>query len=155
MNFPSDIALPPARKALWRSMKLGYQAEPWLLVIAFAIVIGAAVPDALFALWLKLLAQGIADDSRSLLIAGCAGLGGSAAGSWLLKVAGERVQRKFQDRATITLESHVARCKRPSRRSSTRSGPNTWTASPSSATRSSPSATSTALSSQPSASSSA
>src|SRR5439155_22846502 len=36
-------------------------------------------------------------------------LGVSAAGTWLLRTVSTRVQRRFRDRVTIVLESHVAR----------------------------------------------
>ena len=37
------------------------------------------------------------------------GLGVSAVGTWFLRVTSDRVQRRFRDRLTIALESHVAR----------------------------------------------
>ena len=58
-SSPDAADLPPALKSLWRSVKLGYQAEPLLLVVSAGLALGAAVPDALFALWLKLLADGV------------------------------------------------------------------------------------------------
>src|SRR3989440_9963183 len=36
------------------------------------------------------------------------GLGTSATGTWFLRVISERTQRRFRDRLTIALESHVA-----------------------------------------------
>ena len=48
--------LPPGLQSMWRLVKLGYSAEPKLLVFAFAMVLFAALPDALLALWLALLA---------------------------------------------------------------------------------------------------
>src|SRR5205807_416222 len=37
------------------------------------------------------------------------GLGVSAAATWLLRTVSTRVQRRFRDRVTVALESHVAR----------------------------------------------
>jgi ATP-binding cassette subfamily B protein len=62
-----------------------------------------------------------------------------------------RVQRRFRDKVTIALEAHVARLQAGSPPSPTRSGPNTSTASPSCATRSSCSTTCTCRSSRPAA----
>jgi ATP-binding cassette, subfamily B, bacterial len=108
----SDAAhhgLPPSLSSMWRLVKLGYRAEPMLLVFAFGMVLLAALPDALLALWLKLIAQGVLDDDRTLVYIAAAGLGVSATATWFLKVVGDRAQRRFRDRVTIFLESHVAR----------------------------------------------
>ena len=42
--------LPPGLSSMWRLVKLGYRAEPRLLVFAFGMVLFAALPDALLAL---------------------------------------------------------------------------------------------------------
>jgi ATP-binding cassette subfamily B protein len=101
--------MPSGVSSMWRLVKLGYRAEPRLLVFAFGMVLVAALPDALLALWLKLIAQGVVDDKRSLVYIAAAGLGVSATATWFLKVVGDRAQRRFRDRVTIFLESHVAR----------------------------------------------
>src|SRR5690606_22752235 len=66
-------------------------------------------PDSLFALWLMLLADGVARDSPARLITGCVGLAGSAVGSWLLMTLASRLQRTFRMRVGASLEAHVAR----------------------------------------------
>ena len=101
--------LPPGLQSMWRLVKLGYSAEPKLLVFAFAMVVFAALPDALLALWLALLAQGVEDNDRTVLMIAAAGIGLSAVATWFLRVVGDRTQRRFRDRVTIFLESHVAR----------------------------------------------
>jgi ATP-binding cassette, subfamily B, bacterial len=101
--------LPPALPSLWHSLQLGYQAEPKLLVVSFLLTIAAALPDALFALWLKLLAEGVLSHHRGEVLASAAGLGVSATAGWFLRVVSDRVQRRFCDRAAISLEAHVAR----------------------------------------------
>jgi len=50
--------LPPALPAMWRALKRGYEAAPLLLSVAFGLALAAALPDALLALWFKLLADG-------------------------------------------------------------------------------------------------
>jgi ATP-binding cassette subfamily B protein len=94
---------------MWRALKRGYESEPRLLVVAFGLSLLAAVPDALMALWLKILADGVLRGERGLAIAAAMGLGASAAGTWFLRVISDRTQRRFRDRVTIALESHVAK----------------------------------------------
>jgi len=101
--------LPKAAPAMWRALKRGYQAEPLLLLVAFGLSLLAALPDALMALWLKLLADGVLGGNGRLLIGAAVGLGVSATATWFLRVISDRTQRRFRDRVTIALESHVAR----------------------------------------------
>src|SRR5436309_9489157 len=106
---PRADDLPPALPAMWRALKRGYQAEPRLLVVAFGLSLLAALPDALLALWLELLADGVLGGERRLATTAAIGLGVSAAATWFLRVVSDRTQRRFRDRVTIALESHVAR----------------------------------------------
>src|SRR5581483_10402610 len=46
--------------------------------------------------------------NRRLLMGAAMGLGVSADGTWFLRVISDRMQRRFRDRLTIALESHVA-----------------------------------------------
>jgi ATP-binding cassette subfamily B protein len=101
--------LPPAIPAMWRAMKRGYEAEPLLLVVAFGLSLLAALPDALLAVWLKLLADGVMGHHRGLVIASAVGLGASVTATWFLGVVSTRMQRRFRERLTIALEAHVAR----------------------------------------------
>src|SRR5881296_2508465 len=101
--------LPPALPAMWRALKRGYQAEPLLLSVAFGLSLLAALPDALMALWLKLLADGVLGGNEPRVMGAAVGLGVSAAATWFLRVVSDRTQRRFRDRVTIALESHVAR----------------------------------------------
>jgi len=94
---------------MWRALTRGYEAEPRLLTVAFALSLLAALPDALLALWLKLLADGVLDGRRGQVLAASVGLGVSAVATWFLRVVSTRTQRRFRDRVTIALESHVAR----------------------------------------------
>ncbi len=98
----STNGLPPALRSMWRALQRGYEAEPMLLSVSLGLSLLAALPDALFALWLKLLADG-------MLVAAAVGLGVSAAATWFLRVISDRIQRRFRDRVGIALESHVAR----------------------------------------------
>src|SRR5437016_6078297 len=106
-SSPDD--LPPGLASMWRLCKLGYKHEPRLLVAAFVLSLLAALPDALLALWLKLLGAGVLAHDRGLLLTAAIGLGVSATATWFLRTISTRVQRRFRDRVTITLEAHVAR----------------------------------------------
>src|SRR6202158_4951818 len=101
--------LPPVLSSMWRLCKLGYRHEPRLMLAAFALAQLAALPDALLALWLMLLAEGVLDHRPALVRAAAVGLGVSATATWFLRTVSTRVQRRFRDKVTIALESHVAR----------------------------------------------
>jgi ATP-binding cassette subfamily B protein len=101
--------LPPALSSMWRLCKLGYRQEPRLMVAAFVLSQLAALPDALLALWLMLLGNGLLQHRPAMVRAAAIGLGVSAMLTWFLRTAGTRVQRRFRDKVTIALESHVAR----------------------------------------------
>jgi len=100
--------MPGAWSSLWRALQRGYRAEPLLLPVAFGMSLLAALPDALLALWLKLLADAVTSGQRRRVIGAALGLATSAAGTWFLRVISDRMQRRFRDRLTIALESHVA-----------------------------------------------
>ena len=101
--------LPPALPSMWRALRRGYEAEPLLISVSFGLALLAALPDALIALWLKLLADGVLGARRELVLGAAAGLGVSAVASWFLRLVSDRTQRRFRDKVTIALESHVAR----------------------------------------------
>jgi ATP-binding cassette, subfamily B, bacterial len=101
--------LPPALSSMWRLCKLGYRHEPRLMVAAFGLSQLAALPDALLALWLMLLGKGVLEHRPGMVQGAAIGLGISTAATWFLRTVSTRVQRRFRDRVTIALESHVAR----------------------------------------------
>ncbi len=101
--------LPPALRSMWRLCKLGYRHEPRLMLASFVLSQLAALPDALLALWLMLLGKGVLEHRPGMLRGAAIGLGVSAAATWFLRTISTRVQRRFRDKVTIALESHVAR----------------------------------------------
>jgi ATP-binding cassette subfamily B protein len=101
--------LPPALSSMWRLCRLGYRHEPRLMRAAFVLSQAAAVPDALLALWLMLLGNGVIQNRPGLVRAAALGLGASVVATWFLRTVSTRVQRRFRDKVTIALESHVAR----------------------------------------------
>ncbi len=105
---PAIEPLPPAMSSMWRLCKLGYRDQPGLMVASFVISQLAALPDALLALWLMLLGKGVMQHSSALVRWAAVGLALSTAGTWFLRTVSTRIQRRFRDKVTIALESHVA-----------------------------------------------
>src|SRR6202167_2562547 len=101
--------LPPALASMWRLCKLGYRSEPRMMVAAFVLSQLAALPDALLALWLMLLGKGVLEHRPGMVQGAAIGLGVSVAATWFLRTVSTRVQRRFRDKVTVALESHVAR----------------------------------------------
>src|SRR5579863_7822215 len=101
--------LPPALRSMWRLCMLGFRYEPALMGVSFTLALVAAVPDALIAVWFKLLGEGLLQHKPGLLRFAVIALAVSAVASWLLATVSARIQRRFRDKVTIALESHVAR----------------------------------------------
>ena len=101
--------LPPALSSMWRLCKLGYRHEPRLMLVAFVLSLLSALPDALLAWLFKLLGEGVLEQDAFLLVMAATGLGVSATATWFLQTVSTRLQRRFRDKVTIALESHVAR----------------------------------------------
>jgi ATP-binding cassette subfamily B protein len=108
-SSPDLRELPPALSSMWRLCKLGYRHEPRLMVVSFVLSQLSALPDALLALWLALLGEGVLDQRGDFVRIAAVGLAVSAAATWFLRIVSTRVQRRFRDRVTIALEAHVAR----------------------------------------------
>ena len=100
--------LPPALSSMWRLCKLGYTHEPRLVVVVVTLTLLQAVPDALIALWLSLMADALLAGNTAMLFATLAAIAASATLTWLLRVVTTRTTRRFRDRVTIALETHVA-----------------------------------------------
>jgi ATP-binding cassette, subfamily B, bacterial len=106
---PEIDPLPPALSSMWRLCKLGYRHEPRLMLASFVLSQLSALPDALLALWLWLLGKGFLEHRTGLMQGAAVGLAVSATATWFLRTVSTRVQRRFRDKVTIALESHVAR----------------------------------------------
>src|SRR5438045_6162992 len=85
--------LPPGLSSMWRLCKLGYRHEPGLLMAASLLSLFASLPDALIAVWLKVLGDGILQHDRLRVLAAAIGLAISAAATWFLRIVSTRVQR--------------------------------------------------------------
>jgi ATP-binding cassette subfamily B protein len=104
---PDD--LPPALPALWRTFRFGYQAEPRLLLASLATTLLTMLPDALLALWLKYLTDGVLDGDRRRVVLAAGALAICTAATWYLRVVDQRLGRRFRDRIAIAIEAHIAR----------------------------------------------
>jgi ATP-binding cassette subfamily B protein len=100
--------LPGSIESLRRSLRHGLKAEPKLLVVSGAISLSAAAIDALFAVGLAFLAEGVVAQSRSETLIAATVLALLVAGNWLFNVVGQRLNRRLTERASISMESHVA-----------------------------------------------
>ena len=85
--------LPKAVPALWRTFRIGYRAEPRLLLLSLGTTLLMMLPDTLLALWLKLLTDGLLDGRRTPVIVAAIGLAVSAVATWIVGVFNERVGR--------------------------------------------------------------
>jgi len=94
--------------SLMRTFRLGYRAEPRLLALSLGLALLMMLPDALLALWLKFLVDGMTDGRRTLVMVAGIGLALSVTATWYLSLMSQRVQRRFRDKVAIALESHVA-----------------------------------------------
>ncbi|MGH3300561.1 MAG: ABC transporter ATP-binding protein [Streptosporangiaceae bacterium] len=101
--------LPPALSSMWRLGRLGFRSEPALMGVSFVLALLAALPDALLAVWFTLLGKGLIEHKPGLLRFGVIALAVSVVLTWLLQTVSTRLQRRFRDKVTIALESHVAR----------------------------------------------
>jgi ATP-binding cassette subfamily B protein len=107
--MPKPDGMPKALDSMLRVWKRAQRAEPRLLAFSFGLALLAALPDAVLALWLKLLADAVTvHDSSRAVLAGI-GLSVSVTATWFLRVTSDRMQRRFRDRIAVALESHVAR----------------------------------------------
>ncbi len=100
--------LPPGLQAMWRLCKLGYRHEPTLIASAFTLSLVAALPDALLALWFRMLGEGALRGNWIQVLWAMLALALSATATWFLQTVSVRVQRRFRDKVTIALEAHVA-----------------------------------------------
>ena len=100
--------MPGALVTMTRTLRHAYRAEPKMAVLALLLAVLATAPGALLAIWLKLVVDGVGEDSSSLVLAGAIGVAGSSIGIWLLRLASSRVTRRFRMKVAVALESYVA-----------------------------------------------
>ncbi|HJZ99949.1 MAG TPA: ABC transporter ATP-binding protein [Candidatus Solibacter sp.] len=105
---PGIEPLPPTMRSMWRLCKLGYRHEPRMMIVALVLSQLAALPDALLALLLMVLGKGVVEHRADLVQYAAIGLAVCATATWFLRTVSTRVQRRFRDRVTIALETHVA-----------------------------------------------
>ncbi len=100
--------MPGALITMARTLRHAYRAEPGMAIGVLVLSVASTVPGALLAVWLKLVVDGVTQDSRALLIGGTAGVAGSSVAIWLLRLASSRATRRFRMKVGVALETHVA-----------------------------------------------
>ena len=100
--------LPAALPAMWRALKRGYQAEPRLLAVAFGLSLLAASPTRCWRCGSSCSPTECRHDRRGARWPRRSGWACRQSATWFLRVISDRIQRRFRDRVTIALESHVA-----------------------------------------------
>ena len=102
--------MPPALSSMIRVVRLGYRAEPRLLLASLAMTLLQALPDVLVALWLALITDGLVHHHHTRLLVGAVRAGRvrhpdvGAPGHALT-----RTIRRLGDRLNIMFQGHVAR----------------------------------------------
>ena len=109
LRCPHLTDLPPACPSMWRALKRGYQAEPRLLRSRSACRFWPPCRTRCWRSGSSCWPTACSITTALLVLAAAIGLGVSAAATWFLRVVSDRTQRRFRDRLTIALESHVAR----------------------------------------------
>ena len=101
--------LPPALPSMWRLCKLGYRHEPRLIVAAFVAGAARGAAGRAAGAVVQAARRGRARAAtRTRATRRRSALGVSATATWFLRTVSTRVQRRFRDKVTIALESHVA-----------------------------------------------
>ncbi|WP_152361157.1 ABC transporter ATP-binding protein [Microlunatus speluncae] len=89
--MPSDRPTVSWRRSAATVIAIAWSADRWRTVLAFVLLGSRAIVQTLFAYWLKLLLDGIADRDPTTLVLAAAGVIGSVAGTAALAHAGGRV----------------------------------------------------------------
>ncbi|MEZ4867337.1 MAG: ABC transporter ATP-binding protein [Caldilineaceae bacterium] len=90
-----------------RMLQIAWGADPWRTLLAFGLFTLDALAQALYALWLKLLLDGLQQaDSRRVMIA-AAGIAASIAGNSILAYAGNRVRLRLTEYARHLIERQL------------------------------------------------
>ncbi|HVV35353.1 MAG TPA: ABC transporter ATP-binding protein [Acidimicrobiales bacterium] len=105
----NDVDIPPMFPSLMHSLKFAFDAQPMLLVVSFVFTVGGLLPEALSALWLKVLLNGVTShDSHGILVAAM-GLALTGGAGWLMRTIGSRFTSIFSDRIALAVNTHVAK----------------------------------------------
>ncbi|MEY2471010.1 MAG: ATP-binding cassette, subfamily bacterial [Actinomycetota bacterium] len=104
----NDAEIPPMVPSLLHSLKFAYNAQPMLLVVSFVLTIGGLIPEALSALWLKLLINGVTSGNSTTIFRAAMGLALTGGAGWLMRTVGSRFIAIFSDRIALAVNTHVA-----------------------------------------------
>ena len=114
--MPEQASRPGSRRAAAGVLRrcggcasCGYRHEPGSAASSFVLSLFAALPDALIALWLKFLGEGVLSSRPASCSAPRSASASRRRPPGFCAPMSTRVQRRFRDKVTIALESHVAR----------------------------------------------
>jgi ATP-binding cassette subfamily B protein len=106
-NEHDDI--PAMFPSLLNSLKFAFNAQPMLLVVSFVLTVGGLLPEALAAVWLRMLLQGVIADDSSRIFTASMGLALTGGAGWLMRTIGGRFIAIFGDRIALAVNTHLAR----------------------------------------------
>jgi ATP-binding cassette, subfamily B, bacterial len=106
-NEHDDI--PAMVPSLLNSLKFAFNAQPMLLIVSFVLTIGGLLPEALAAVWLKMLLQGVIADDSGEIFRAAMGLALTGGAGWLMRTVGGRFIAIFGDRIALAVNTHLAR----------------------------------------------
>lgn len=88
-------------------LRVAWAADPWRTMLAFGLFTLEALAQALYALWLKLLLDGVQQAASGPVAIAATGIAVSIAGSSVLAYAGNRVRMLLAERAHHLVERHL------------------------------------------------
>ena len=100
--------IPPMFPSLLNSLKFAFKAQPMLLVVSFLLTIGGLLPEALGALWLRLLLSGVLHNDSAQIFRSAMGLALTGGAGWLMRTVGSRFLAIFGDRIALAVNTHLA-----------------------------------------------
>lgn len=88
-------------------LRIAWESDPWRTILAFGLFTLNALAQSLYALWLKLLLDGVPDADWGLVALAASGIAASIAGSSVLAYAGDRVRLLLTERARHLIEQRL------------------------------------------------
>jgi len=104
----ADYPAPASRlRTVAVMLRIAWESDPWRTILAFGLFTLEALAQSLYALWLKLLLDGVQGADRGLVVLAATGIAASIAGSSVLAYAGDRVRLLLTERARHLIEQRL------------------------------------------------